>query len=201
MKGVLKLLTITLLVAPSLAQSADDPSAARIKADMAYLASDKLKGREAGTPEYDMAARYVMDQMKQIGLQPAGDKGGYFQHVPLIADRPKDEGKLTLTDGTGREIPLVFGEDYLVGGDVLPPTLEIRAPLVFVGYGLVAPEHGRDDYAGLDVKGKIVVALSGAPKFLQTEERAYYRSGRVKAAAALDHGAAGFVSVDHTERA
>jgi len=195
MKGVLKLLTIVLLAAPCLAQSADDPSAVRIKADMAFLASDTLKGREAGTPEYDMAARYVMDQMKQIGLQPAGDKGGYFQHVPLIADRPKDEGKLTLTDETGKVIPLVFGQDYLVGGDVLHPNLEIRAPLVFVGYGLVAPEHGRDDYAGLDVKGKIVVALSGAPKFLQTEERAYYRSGRVKLKAALDHGAVGYVSI------
>ena len=75
----------------------------------------------------------------------------------------------------------LFGMDYLVSGYGLSPTLKLDAPLVFVGYGLVAPEHGRDDYAGLDVKGKIVVALSGAPKFLQTEERAYYRSGRVKA--------------------
>src|ERR1700748_72833 len=114
MKAVLKLLTIALLAAPSLAQSADDPSATRIKADMAYLASDRLKGREAGTPEYDMAARYVMDQMKQIGLPPAGGSnnlgGGYCQHVPLIADRPKDEGKLTLTDKAGKVIPLVFGK-------------------------------------------------------------------------------------------
>ena len=74
MKGMLKLLTIALLAAPSLAHSADDPSAARIKADMAYLASDRLKGREAGTAEYDMAAGYVMDQMKQMltatGLEP-----------------------------------------------------------------------------------------------------------------------------------
>ena len=69
---MLKVLAAALLAAPTLAQGADDPSAARIKADMAYLASDRLKGREAGTPEYDMAARYVMDQMKQIGLQPAG---------------------------------------------------------------------------------------------------------------------------------
>src|ERR1700748_2858599 len=145
MKAVLKLLTIALLAAPSLAQSADDPSPARIKADMAFLASDKLKGREAGTPEYDMAARYVMDQMKQIGLQPAGDKGGYFQHVPLIADRPKDERKLPLTGKAGKLIPLAFGKDYLVGGDVLHPDLKVEAPLVFVGYGLVAPEHRRDD--------------------------------------------------------
>ena len=73
---------------------------------MAYLASDRLKGREAGTPEYDMAADYVADQMKQIGLQPAAaTRGGYFQHVPLVAYRPKDEGKLTLTRQDGPSHP------------------------------------------------------------------------------------------------
>src|SRR5438067_9661036 len=140
-----------------------------------------------------------MDQMKRIGLKPAGDsKNGrrtFLQHVPLVADRPADQGQLVLTDKGGHKTVLVFGKDYLVGGDVLKPDLNIQAPLVFVGYGLVAPEHGRDDYRGLDVKGKIVVALSGAPKFLQTEERAYYRSARVKLKAALDRGAIGYVSI------
>ena len=77
----------------------------------------------------------------------------------------------------GHSMPLVFGTDYLVSGYARSRrSLKLDAPLVFVGYGLVAPEHGRDDYRGLDVKGKIVVALAGAPKFLQSEERAYYRS-------------------------
>lgn len=143
-----------------------------------------------------MAARYVAQRMKEIGLAPKGDHGAYFQHVPLLAYRAKDRGVMTLHDDSGRDLPLLFGMDYLVSGYGLSPTLKLDVPLVFVGYGLVAPEHGRDDYAGLDVKAKIVVALSGAPKFLQTEERAYYRSGRVKAAAALAHGAVGFVSVD-----
>jgi hypothetical protein len=131
--------------------------------------------------------------MKQLGLAPAGGKGGYFQHVPLLAYRTKDQGVLTLRDGKGRVTPLLFGKDYLVGGNPLSTTVQMDAPLVFVGFGLVAPEHGRDDYRGLDVRGKIVVALSGAPKFLQTEERAYYRSTRVKLAAAEKHGGAGFV--------
>jgi Zn-dependent M28 family amino/carboxypeptidase len=182
-----------LLCAPALAQQ--DSAAANIKADMAYLASDRLKGREAGTPEYDMAARYVADRMKRIGLVPKGDHGGYFQHVTLLAYRATDPGSMILRDKAGHTVPLVFGADYVVSGYGLSPTLKMDAPLVFVGYGLVAPEHHRDDYAGLDVRGKIVVALSGAPKFLQTEERAYYRSGRVKLAAALAHGAAGFVSI------
>jgi Zn-dependent M28 family amino/carboxypeptidase len=187
-------LAALLLCAPASAQP--DPAAANIKADMAYLASDRLKGREAGTPEYDMAARYVAQRMKEIGLVPRGDKGGYFQHVPLLAFRTKDQGVLTLHDATGHATPLVFGADYVVRGNALAADLAVDAPLVFVGYGLVAPEHGRDDYRGLDVKGKIVVALSGSPKFLQSEERAYYTNARTKLATALAHGAVGFISVD-----
>ena len=68
---------------------------------MAYLASDRLKGREAGTPEYDMAARYVAQRMKEIGLVPKGDHGAYFQHVPLLAYRAKDRGVMTLHDDSG----------------------------------------------------------------------------------------------------
>jgi hypothetical protein len=191
-------LAALLLCAPASAEP--DTAAVNIKADMAYLASDRLKGREAGTLEYDMAAGYVANKMREIGLKPMGNPqgkylagGGYFQHVPLLAYRATDPGSMILHDKTGRTVPLVFGADYLVDGYGLAPVLKLDAPLVFVGYGLVAPEHHRDDYAGLDVRGKIVVALSGAPKFLQSEERAYYRSGRVKAAAALAHGAVGFV--------
>jgi hypothetical protein len=189
-------LALFIALLPASAQS--DPSAVNIRAHMAFLASDRLKGREAGTPEYDIAAHYVAAQMKQLGLKPAGGKGDYFQHVPLLAYRTKDQGVLSLHDSSGHVTPLIFGKDYLVGGSPLAATTEMDAPLVFVGFGLVAP--GRDDYRGLDVRGKIVVALSGAPKFLQTEERAYYRSGRVKLAAAQARGAAGFVWVNTLTR-
>jgi len=196
---VKRLLPLCALLLASPAPAQPDRAAADIKADMAYLASDKLKGREAGTPEYDMAARYVADRMKLIGLVPKGGSdnpgGGYFQHVPLLAYRATDPGSMVLHDKNGHVVPLVFGADYVVSGYGQSPNLKMDAPLVFVGYGLIAPEHGRDDYAGLDVRGKIVVALSGAPKFLESEERAYYRSGHVKLAAALAHGAAGYVSI------
>jgi hypothetical protein len=132
--------------------------------------------------------------MKQLGLKPAGGKAGYFQHVPLLAYRTKDQGALALHDVGGHVTPLLFGKDYLVRGSPSAATVQMDAPLVFVGFGLVAP--GRDDYRGLDVRGKVVVALSGAPKFLQTEERAYYGSGRVKLAAAQARGAVGLVSVN-----
>jgi Zn-dependent M28 family amino/carboxypeptidase len=187
--------TLPLLLMSAAAQS-DGPadiSAANIRTHMAFLASDRLRGREAGTPQFDQAANYVAAQMKGLGLTPMGGRGTFFQHVPLLAYRATDQGALSLKTSAGRTTPLVFGKDYLVSGNPLDTKRDQEAPLVFVGFGLVAPEHGRDDYRGLDVKGKIVVALSGAPKFLQTEERAYYRSGRVKMAAAEAHGAAGFV--------
>jgi Zn-dependent M28 family amino/carboxypeptidase len=198
MRKFLACLLSPLLLSPAWAQP--DSSAANIRADMAFLASDKLKGREAGTPEYDMAAKYVADQMKQIGLVPKGDKGSYFQHVPLVAYRTKDQGVLSLHDASGHVTPLLFGKDYLVGGNSLVADFRVDAPLVFVGFGLVAPEHGRDDYRGLDVKGKIVVALAGAPKFLQSEERAYYGNGRNKLGAAQARGAVGFISVSTLTR-
>jgi hypothetical protein len=195
MKRLPALFILPLLLNPAGAQS--DISAANIRAHMAFLASDKLKGREAGSPEFDIAADYVAAQMKQLGLKPMGTgTQPYFQHVPLLAYRIKDKGSLTLRGPSAPE--LVFGTDYLVGGDPLAATVDVDAPLVFVGYGLVAP--GRDDYRGLDVKGKIVVALSGAPKFLQTEERAYYRSGKVKFAAAQARGAVGFILVSTLTR-
>ena len=76
------------------AQTGTD-SAANIKAHMAFLADDRLKGREAGSPEYDIAADYVAGQMKTLGLKPMGENGGYFQTVPLVAARAKDEGRRT----------------------------------------------------------------------------------------------------------
>jgi hypothetical protein len=91
---------------------------------------------------------------------------------------------------------LVFGEDYMVRGSAFGAEVKVSAPLVFAGFGVVAPEHGRDDYAGLDVRGKIVVVVSGAPKNYQTEERAYYGNGRTKAALALAHGAVGVLGLD-----
>jgi Zn-dependent M28 family amino/carboxypeptidase len=133
--------------------------------------------------------------MKQLGLKPIGaGKQPYFQPVPLVAYRTRDEGAMTLHAASGSAPPLVFGKDYVVNGNVLAATVDLDAPLVFVGFGLVT--GGRDDYRGLDVKGKIVVALNGAPKFLQTEERAYYRSLKVKLATAQARGAVGLVSVN-----
>ena len=183
--------------APKPTPQEDAQTAADIHAHMAFLASDLLRGREAGTLDFDIAAAYVASQMEQLGLKPLGGDGkSYWQPVPLLAYRAAGPGALVLKDTRGKDEPLKFGEDYLVRGSPFGAAVKISAPLVFAGFGVVAPEHGRDDYAGLDVRGKIVLLVSGAPKNYQTEERAYYANGRTKAALALAHGAIGVLSLN-----
>ena len=108
--------------------------------------------------------------------------------------------RVAVKDAAGHETPLVLGEDYMVRGEPTNGQTQMNAPLVFVGYGVVAPEHKRDDYKGVDVRGKIAVMLIGAPKSFQTEERAYHGDMRVKRAAALAHGAVGVLTVNTPTR-
>lgn len=186
------------LVSSALAQPVTDPqvSAAHVKAHVTFLASDLLQGREAGSPGFDIAADYVASQFAQLGLKPAGADGSYFQPVPLVAVRPTDEGRFVVRGKDGSETPLVFGEDVMAGRPFGPPERRVSARLVFVGYGVVAPERGRDDYKGLNVKGKIVVVLNGAPADYQTEERAYYGNRTTKRAQAAARGAVGIVAIN-----
>jgi Zn-dependent M28 family amino/carboxypeptidase len=194
LKGLAALAALA-VVSPALAQTSPEAqrSAEQIRAHVGFLADDLLQGRETGSPGYDIAARYVAAQFRLLGVKPAGDAGTYFQAVPLVAYRAADTGTYVLRAKDGTATPLGFGEDVSVG--VNPGTTERRlsAPLVFVGHGVVAPERKRDDYKGLNVKGKIVVVLSGGPPGFQTEERAYYASGRTKRAAAQARGAIGLI--------
>jgi Zn-dependent M28 family amino/carboxypeptidase len=174
------------------------PSAAAIKAHMSFLADDLLEGRESGTRGYDIAANYVASQYAVMGVKPAGDNGTYLQQVPLTAYRSANEGGVSYTGADGKSGALAFGEDYLPSAQARQAETSVTAPLVFVGYGIVAPERGRDDYAGLDVKGKIVVLLSGAPSGLQTEIRAHYSNTNVKRAEAAKRGAVGVLTMPTT---
>jgi Zn-dependent M28 family amino/carboxypeptidase len=178
------------------------PSPEAIKAHMGFLADDALEGREAGTRGYDIAANYVAAQYALLGVKPAGDKGSYLQRVPLLAFRPSGEGAVTLTgvpqaDGAAA-VALKYGEDFLPVAQAQAADLTVEAPLVFVGFGVVDATRGRDDYAGLDVKGKIVVMLSGAPSSIQTEERAHLSSPNTKRTEAAKRGAIGVLTIPTT---
>jgi len=185
---------------PAPASPAADPAAAgRIEADVRYLADDKLEGRETGTRGYDLAADYVAERYAQIGLQPAGDDGTFFQQVPLLkATREQDGAKFEIERG-GRSIALRFKDQYLPALNYNAPEHALRAPAVFVGQGVYAPELKQDDFAGVEVTGKIAVVFAGAPERFDNDRRAFYSSSREKLRALAERGAIGVVFVNTAE--
>lgn len=168
------------------------PAQAAMKAHVMFLASDAMRGRDAGSPEYDIAANYVASQFYAAGLRPAGDDGSYLQKVPLIKVGPADMGKLSLNGQA-----LTFGQDYLPGVNPASAETTLAAPVVYVGYGVSSPT--RDDYAGLDVRGKIVAVVRGAPSGLDSEEAAHFGGLPTKAAIARAKGAVGIIALQTPE--
>jgi Peptidase family M28/PA domain len=166
-----------------------------IRADMRFLSDDLLEGRGTATRGHELAAKFMAAQFEGLGLQPAGDAGTYFQEVPLRSFKP-DEGKTTFTvTRAGKEETLTFRTDYIVGGDPSRPAVSVEAPVVFVGFGVTAPDQGYDDYQQIDAKGKIVALLAGAPKF-ESSLKAHYSSPEIKQANAVAHGAVGVIVID-----
>ncbi len=181
---------------PELISALESIHGSQIKQHMSVLADDRLEGRGLGSAGYDEALAYVESTLKSYGLQPAGEQGGFHQRVPL-RNSIVTEGTSSLTVRSGTKTKtLTYGKDYLLGADLLRSDVSIAdAPVVFVGYGVSAPTLGYDDYAaGVDVTGKVVAYLSGAPAMLPSNERAYYSSGAVKEADAAKRGAIGTIS-------
>ncbi|NKB97583.1 MAG: M20/M25/M40 family metallo-hydrolase [Pseudomonadales bacterium] len=169
-------------------------SAELFKKHVSFLASDDLLGREPGTPGYQTAAKYVADAFLELQLDPGGDDGTYFQQVPLRRGiRDRDSISLSIVDGAGVSLDLMENVDYVVGANVGNSVVNISAPLVFAGYGVVVEADDRDDFAGLDVKDKVVMTLRNTPTHLQSEERAYYGAQKRREASA--RGAIGTASL------
>ena len=189
-------LLIAVMMAPSgaAADATRAEAAARIRADVEFLADDSLEGREAGTDGYDDAADYVVRRLKEIGAQPA-NRDGWRQKIRLrSAVRDLDASRFIINSADGAE-ELRHLDDYIAARSYSRAGFHVEAPVVYVGYGVVAPEDGVDDYQGLDVAGKIVVAFDGAPPGMNTEKRAFYAKGEVKLSYAAERGAAGFVAM------
>lgn len=166
-----------------------------IKAHLTFLADDLLEGRETGSRGYDIAAHYVTTQFLQYGLAPKGDQGGFLQQVPLRATRLVQESPLLELSGKAGTEKLAYLDDYMTSGSLLEDKSAAAAPLVFVGYGIEADRLQHHDYAGIDVKGKIVVVLSGKPRGFPTEEGAHFASGEQKRELAAKYGAAGMITI------
>lgn len=164
-----------------------------IKAHMRFLADDAMEGRKPGTRGYRLAANYVISQFEALGLQPAGEDKSYLQKVPLRQWQVYEPGSsLTFIDKTGKEQLLTLGKNYTLSPVYGDEKSEVSAPVVFVGFGVTAPDLNYDDYKNVDVKGKIVAYFNGAPATFPSNQRAYHNSAKLENAAA--HGAIGVLS-------
>jgi Zn-dependent M28 family amino/carboxypeptidase len=129
------------------------------------LASDEFQGRAPGTPGEDRTIRYLVEQFKAAGLEPAGENGGWTQTVPMIHTKLQAPVNVSVTSA-GQSFPLHFPDDIYLG--TVRPVDRVRianAPMVFVGYGVTAPERGWDDFKGVDLHGKVAVMLVNDPDF------------------------------------
>src|SRR3954451_12422903 len=173
-----------------------------LQAHLEFLADDALEGRRPGTRGGELAAKYIAAQFKRLGLQPAGDSGTYYQHVPIITLTPKPT--IRIAGPTSGD--LTYQKDYVLWSMRNDSLVSVKGELVFVGYGIVAPEYQWDDYRGLDVKDKILVALVNDPglrdsTIFRGPILTYYGRWTYKIEEAQRQGAAGILLIHTPESA
>ena len=182
------------------APAAASLEAKRIEADVRYLADDKLEGRDTGTPGYDLAAEYVARRYTEMGLKPGGDDGSFFQRVPLLKALRQEHGAVFAIEREGKRTSLEFRKEFLPGLDYNAASHSLTAPAVFVGQAIHAPELQQDDFAGVELRGKIAVIFSGAPARFDNDRRAFYSSSTQKLRILAERGAVGVVFVGTPQR-
>jgi Zn-dependent M28 family amino/carboxypeptidase len=204
-----RLTSLLLLAAtPALAQTVPAISTETLKAVTQELASDAYEGRAPTTAGEEKTIRYLIQRFTRAGLKP-GNKGQWTQDVPMVEITAQDVRPFTFTGGKA-PVTMAYRTDMVAGTYRVTPSIEVKdSPVVFVGYGITAPEKGWDDYAGIDVRGKTVVILVNDPDW-QTlgkegpfEGRAMTWYGRwpYKFENAAKHGAAAAIIVHETEPA
>ncbi|WCP14604.1 hypothetical protein sphantq_03051 [Sphingobium sp. AntQ-1] len=190
--SLLALPLLAMIAATPVSAAPEGDAGARWWAHVQALANDGMEGRGTGTPGYDRAADYVIAQFKALGLKPAGIDG-YKQPVAFIEQVIlADQSRASLVGPQG-ETALAVPGDLIFSGSGGPVPESIDAPMVFAGYGLHLPEAGHDDFAGLDLKGKIVVVLSGGPSTISGALKSHARSERAHWLA--EQGALGLITL------
>jgi Zn-dependent M28 family amino/carboxypeptidase len=199
---------LALRLEPALEAITPDGLLAHIK----VLASDEFEGRAPGTRGEELSVKYISDQFKQIGLKPGNPDGSYTQEVPLAGIKSEPGMSFVIGDKT---IDLKYPEDFITSSARLQPEIKIdNSDVVFVGYGVVAPEYGWDDYKGVDVRGKTLLMLIGDPpipdpkdpskldeKMFKGKAMTYYGRWTYKYEIAAQKGAAAAVIIHETEPA
>jgi len=198
--------------AAELGLSADAAAAMRginaehIRAHVRFLSDDLLEGRGTGARGGDIAARYIATQFALDGLKPAGDNGGYLQKIQFTGVQTLPATKVALRPGHGGTLDLKLGEDYVTNNQTQTADVDIDAPIVFVGYGIEAPEYRWNDFKGVDVKGKVLLVIvnqppSKDPKFFNAGTMTYYGRWTYKFEEAARKGAIGALIIHRTDLA
>ncbi|HWX27422.1 MAG TPA: M28 family peptidase [Steroidobacteraceae bacterium] len=180
--------------------------AERIRAHVRFLADDLLEGRGTGARGGDIAAKYIAAQFALDSLTPAGDDGGYLQKIEFTGVHTQPATAASLQPEHGKALDLKLGEDYVTGNQLQTDSVDIDAPIVFVGYGIDAPEYGWNDFKGVNVTGKVVLVIvnqppSKDPKFFNAETMTYYGRWTYKFEEAARMGAIGALIIHRTDLA
>ena len=178
----------------------------RIRAHVRFLAHDLLEGRGTGQRGGDIAAEYMATQFALYGLKPAGDNGTYMQKVPLAGVTPEPETTFSLIPASGAAMHLKPLEQYVAYDQTQQPKSDVDAEIVYVGYGIEAPEYKWDDYKGTDVRGKVLLMLVNEPlsddvNFFKGKALTYYGRWTYKYEEAARKGAAGVILIHKTDMA
>ena len=163
------------------------------------LANDDMKGRNTGSAEHLKAAEYVAAEFARMGLKPAGERG-FIQPVKFKGRKLVESGCSLELIRSGKAEHLTLGEDAIIGVRV-DPADSVEAPLVFAGYGLVVPEARFDDFAGLDVRGKIIVTIAGGPSDIAPPLKSHYQFAGERARFLSQAGVAGVVTIQNPRSA
>src|SRR5437868_7563729 len=178
----------------------------RIRAHVRFLAHDLLEGRGTGQRGGDIAAEYIATQFALDGLQPAGDNGTFLQKVPIVGVTPDPATTFSLVGSSGPAKDLKPLTEYVAYNETQQPESDVDAEIVYVGYGIEAPEYDWDDYKGADVKGKVLLMLvneppSDDPKFFKGRALTYYGRWTYKYEEAARKGAVGVLLVHQSQMA
>ena len=177
-----------------------------IEAHVRFLSHDLLEGRGTGQRGGDIAAEYIATQFALYGLKPAGDSGSYLQKVPMVGITPGADTRFSLVPAKGPKLDLKPLDEYVAYDQTQQPESNIEAEIVYVGYGIEAPEYNWDDYKGVDVKGKVLLMLvneppSDDPKFFAGKALTYYGRWVYKYEEAARKGAVGAILIHKTDMA
>jgi hypothetical protein len=170
-----------------------------LRAHLEFLADDQLEGRDTGSRGARLAAMYISNQFRRIGLQAVGDEASYYQSVSLHESGIAPESTLSIHSDSAT-VSLQYGEDFLIVSKPTKDKVIISGDLVFTGFGIQAPEYSYDNFEKIDVAGKIAVHMSGEPAsdsedFFEGDKRTKYANGATKRAIARRLGANGTINI------